>query len=231
MQILAIALAAVCAEPEPEPEAGLGLGWGIGKGLGSPLSHGVHGLSPIHRRLVHGGLIHRGLHWHGKREAEAEPEADPEALDPSLHWGHGGVILGSPLGLLGHGLLARPHAWGHGIWKREAEAEPEAEPEADPGYRWGHGSAVVSSPLISRVGLLGHGLVLRPHGLHGAALRPHGHGKREAEAEPEAEPKADPGYRWGHGSAVVYAPLIRRVGLLRHGLVHRPLASRHGLHG
>ena len=172
MQILALALIAVCAEPEPEASRGF-----RGFGLAPLISRG--GLLG-HSLLAHPHGLHRVAlrpHGLGKREAEAEPEADPEALDPSLHWGHGGVILGSPLGLLGHGL------------------------------------------------------VHRPHGLHRVALRPHGLGKREAEAEPEAEPEADPGYRWGRGSLVVGAPLISRVGLLGHGLVHRPLALRHGWYG
>merc|ERR1719414_1843219 len=80
---------------------------------------------------------YRGL-W--KREAEAEPEADPAYLTygynyPAVTYAHS---VAHPVATYAHSVAAPVAAYSypaygyrtayHGLWKREAEAEPEADP-------------------------------------------------------------------------------------------------------
>merc|ERR1712179_652284 len=81
--------------------------------------------------------------YYGKREAEAEPEAEATAAaDPYYYGGYG-------LRSYGYGLRSYGLGYGRGYYggyrgyygKREAEAEPEAEATAaaDPYYYGGYG--------------------------------------------------------------------------------------------
>jgi len=102
------------------------------------------------------------VHALGKREAEAEPEADPALLyGRNVGFSLGGANAYTPFGLGGYyglglgysglaynglahsGLvysgLGHYGLGAHVIGKREAEAEPEADPEADPYLLYGHG--------------------------------------------------------------------------------------------
>eukprot|EP00091_Calanus_sinicus_P017652 TRINITY_DN3818_c0_g1_i1.p3 TRINITY_DN3818_c0_g1~~TRINITY_DN3818_c0_g1_i1.p3 ORF type:complete len:163 (-),score=60.72 TRINITY_DN3818_c0_g1_i1:54-542(-) len=114
----------------------VGLGYGYA-GLGHlGYGYGLHGLG------------YAG-HYYGKREAEATPEAAPEAeADPALlygaygyaglgHYGYAG--LGhygyAGLGHLGYGYGLHGLGYSHYYGKREAEAAPEAE--ADPVLLYG----------------------------------------------------------------------------------------------
>merc|ERR550519_1947720 len=118
--IIATVVAAVAAEADP---AYLAAGYGYGLGYAAPIA------SP----LLAGRI------W--KREAEAEPEADPAYLAAGLGYaglGYAGIGYAAPIAVAksapcvnaanipvpcnGAALIAGR------IWKREAEAEPEADP-------------------------------------------------------------------------------------------------------
>ena len=136
--VLSLAVAGCLCAPEAEPEADAYYGY-YGYGLG------YHGLG--YRAYGYGyPYAHHYGHYYGKRSADAEPEADA-----SLYGGFSGAGyygLGLSGGCLGCGGLVSSYSvgggewrpWylrggGHGIWKREAETEPEAD--ASLGYGLG----------------------------------------------------------------------------------------------
>merc|ERR1712241_376118 len=136
-------VAGVWAEPEAEPKAEADpqyYGYALGHNLGySGLTYGypTYGYRSYASPGVYSGY---GYHSIGKREAEAEPKAK---ADPYLY-GYGGYGLGySSLGYsgltygypgYGYSSYAYPRVYSnyeyHSIGKREAEAEPEADPDA-----------------------------------------------------------------------------------------------------
>merc|ERR1712080_204849 len=150
-------IAAAVAEPEAkaDPEAGYlyggyggyGLGYGgyaRGYGLGGYYGgYGGYGLGLGYRSYGY------GLRHFGKRSADAEPAAEPEAEPGYPYGGYGGYGLGyggyygRGYGGYGLGLGYRSYGYGHGLrsygyaghylGKRAADAEPEA----DAGYLYG----------------------------------------------------------------------------------------------
>eukprot|EP00091_Calanus_sinicus_P017265 TRINITY_DN3724_c0_g1_i1.p1 TRINITY_DN3724_c0_g1~~TRINITY_DN3724_c0_g1_i1.p1 ORF type:complete len:254 (-),score=91.24 TRINITY_DN3724_c0_g1_i1:85-738(-) len=159
------------AEAKPYVGYPYGLGYpsGVGYTYGYPgvRSYGYHAASP----LVYGARPYYSAgHYIGKREAEAAPEAeaDPEA-DPWLAYGYGHPYAYSglsypyrvlptlkkvekveakpvtyalrPYGAYPYG-VHHPLVYSHHLGKREAEATPEANPEAeaDPWFTYGNGA-------------------------------------------------------------------------------------------
>merc|ERR1712080_364355 len=144
-------IAAAVAEPEAkaDPEAGylyggyggygLGyVGYARGYGLGGYYGgYGGYGLGLGYRSYGY------GLRHFGKRSADAEPAAEPEAEPGYLYGGYGGYGLGyggyygRGYGGYGLGLGYRSYGYGHGLrsygyaghylGKRSADAEPEAD--------------------------------------------------------------------------------------------------------
>ena len=119
------------AEPEAKPEAQFYRGYG-GYAAGYPTTYG-YGL-----RNYGYSAYNRG--FYGKREADAEPEAEAE---PYLNYGvghvgaySGGYAAGYP-STYGYGLRNFGYsAYNRGFYgKREADAEPKAE--ADPFLAYG----------------------------------------------------------------------------------------------
>merc|ERR1712128_274554 len=169
------------------------LGYGVGHlgyaGLGH---HGVgygvsiHGAAPAAIPAVHGGYAGAGRYVANsvgavhvaKREAEAEPEADADALYGA--YGYGGYSLGHRAYSVGYGLghgystLGYGHGYGlgyarYGYGKRSADAEPEAEADALYGA-YGYGGYGLGHRTYS-VGY-GHGYGLG----HGYSTLGHGYG-------------------------------------------------------
>merc|ERR1712200_335289 len=113
------------------------MGGYTGLGYSAPLAYSGYAASP----LIAGRI------W--KREAEAEPEADPAYLAAGYGLGYSNLGLGyAGLGYAGlgysaplaySGYAASPLISGR-IWKREAEAEPKADPAyLAAGYGYGLG--------------------------------------------------------------------------------------------
>merc|ERR1712105_387426 len=128
-------------------------------------------------------------HYIGKREAEAEPEAE---ADPYLLYGYGG--LGHSYAYGGHpysyGAFPYPYNLAHTVVKPvEAEVDAktvEEKKEAVPvvhvyGHPYGLGLGYTGLPVVRTVA--GKAVVSPTYG-----LPLHSIGKREAEAEPEADP-------------------------------------------
>jgi len=247
-----VCLAALAAA-EPEADAGLlgvntlGLGYsnlGLST-IASPIGYSNLGLSAISSPLISSPIISNiaapalisspaaiGGIW--KREAEAEPEADPSLLGiNTLGYSNLGLpTIASPIGLsalsspIGLPAISQPIATSYaspivsgiatpalisspatigGIWKREAEAEPEADAgllgvnTLGLGYSslglstiaspigYSTGLTAISSPLISTYSspiisnIAATPIISSPATLGGIW-------KREAEAEPEADP-------------------------------------------
>merc|ERR1711909_223290 len=176
--LVAFSAIAAMAYAEADPYYAYGLGYAHhGYALGLKSAPCVNAANvPVPCAAGYAGHY---LHAYGKRDAEAEAEADP-------YYGYGYHGLGyAGLGYRGlgyaglgyHGLGYAGlgyaglgyHGLGyHAYGKREAEAEPEAA--ADAYYLGGNG-----------VGY--HGLGYAGLGYHGLGYRVYG--KREAEAEPE----------------------------------------------
>merc|ERR1712226_660784 len=120
---LAPLLALAAAEPDPDPQLLLGSGLTYS---GLPLATTTRLISPIATHSVISPLGSRIVAI-GKREAEAEPEADPQLLLRS------GLVGGLPLThrvISPYSTLISPYANRVvAIGKREAEAEPEADPQ------------------------------------------------------------------------------------------------------
>jgi len=175
LPVVSTLLASANAEPEAKSWLGYsGLGYGgYGYGYATPLrSYGGYGI------------------W--KRDAEAKPEALYGNYGYSGLAGYGGAYTtgytaavpvygytGYSTGYSGYG------GYGAGIWKRDAEAEPEAL-YGNYGYSGlaGYGGAyttgyTVAAPVYGYTGYSGYG------GGYGAGIW-----KRDADAEPEAEPEA-----------------------------------------
>merc|ERR1712127_442184 len=183
----------------------------------------------VHKPVVYSGVHHpaavysgvhpyagvNGLHYYGKRKAEAEPEADAKA-DPYLIYGYGNGYGN------GYGAGYGYHPYGYNPYYtlpivKPAEAAEKAVAVEEkktvvpsllyhPGYPYGY----QGYPLVNTVA--GTKTVL------GAPLAHYGHyyGKREAEAEPAAEPEADAYYGYyGHGLG--YAGYGHGYGYAGHG--------------
>merc|ERR1712137_1208117 len=113
----------------------------------------------------------------GKREAEAEPEADPAYLAAGS-----GLGYSAPLAYSGY--AASPLISGR-IWKREAEAEPKADPAyLAAGYGYGLGLGYAGLGYAG----LGYSAPLAYSGYAASPLISGRIWKREAEAEPKADP-------------------------------------------
>merc|ERR1712079_887646 len=112
--VLALAAAAV-AEPEADPY----LYSGVYGGYGYPYTAGVYSGYPV---TGYTGYTYPYVHAIGKREADAEPEADPALVYSSLYTPYtAGVYSGYPV----TGYTGYTYPYVHAIGKREAEAEPE----------------------------------------------------------------------------------------------------------
>merc|ERR1719346_539882 len=166
--LIALALvAAAVAEPEADPQV-------YTTGLYSPYTYGSY-IKPA----VYGGYGYRLL----KREAESEPEADP-----ALIYGSGlynPYTYSSVYSPYTYGSYIKPAVYGgygYRVFKREAEAEPEADP-----------ALIYSTGLYSPYTYSG---VYSPYtyGTYGSYIKPavyggYGYGRVfKREAEPEADP-------------------------------------------
>merc|ERR1712142_1262223 len=212
--IVCLAALAALAAAEPEADAGLlgvntlGLGYsnlGLST-IASPIGYSNLGLSAISSPLISSPIISNiaapalisspaaiGGIW--KREAEAEPEADPSLLGiNTLGYSNLGLpTIGSPIGLsalsspIGLPAISQPIATSYaspivsgiatpalisspatigGIWKREAEAEPEADAGLL-GYNT-LGLSTIASPIgYSKIGL---STITRPIGYSNIGL-------------------------------------------------------------
>merc|ERR1719317_192120 len=196
LALFACLAAAAIAEPEPwTVYGGYGgyaagyhpstYGYGVSRSYGYPYSTYSHGV-------------------YGKREAEAEPEAeaDPQYLT-SYRAGYTAPVAYSSYG------YGYPSAYRYGLsnygysrfgyGKREAEAEPEADAQYLTSYRAGYTSPIAYSnygygyPSAYRYGLRNYG------------YSRFGYGKREAEAEPEADAQYLTSYRAGYTSPIAYS--------------------------
>ena len=135
MQLVVLALvAAAYAEPEAEANAEAEPWWYSNYGYASPYYSGYrYGYSPYYNW---GG--YRYL-WKRDAEAEAQPEADAEA-EPwwYSHYGYGGYRgYASPYwNRYAYAYSPYYNYGGYGgyryLWKRDAEAQPEADAEANP---------------------------------------------------------------------------------------------------
>jgi len=164
---------------------------------------------------------------YGKREAEAEPEADAQYLT-SYRAGYSPVAYSN----YGYGF---PSTYGYGLrnfgysrygyGKREAEAEPEADAQYLTTYRAGYTAPVAYSNY-------GYNYpATYGYGLRNFGYSRFGYGKREAEAEPEADAQYLTSYRAGYTSPIAYSnfgynyPTTYGYGLRNFGY------SRFGYHG
>merc|ERR1712029_415534 len=100
----------------------------------------------------------------------------------SLHYGAYGAYGGYALPLAGH------------LWKRDAEAKPEAEPWLGYGYGLGglyggYGLGYAAAPVVAAPAI--------PLCINGVAPLGHGLCKRDADADAEAKPEADAWYGYG----------------------------------
>merc|ERR1712200_393512 len=193
--IIATVVAAVAAEADPAYLAA-GYGYGLGyAGLGyAGLGYSGLGYSaPIASPLLAGRI------W--KREAETEPEADPAYLAAGLGYaglGYAGIGYAAPIAVAksapcvnaanipvpcnGAALIAGR------IWKREAEAGPEADPAyLAAGYGLGYSTLGLGYAGLGYAGL-GYSAPLAHSGYAASPLIPGRIWKREAEAEPKADP-------------------------------------------
>merc|ERR1711971_1294498 len=157
------------AEAEAKPWLAYGYGHPLTYGYGAyaPRAYAAYGGYPAH--VYSAPSYYSAGHYIGKREAEAAPEAeaDPEA-DPWFAYGHPYAYSGltypyrnvlpalkkvekvdakpvtyalRPYGAYPYG-VNHPLVYSHHVGKREAEATPEANPEAeaDPWYTYGYGA-------------------------------------------------------------------------------------------
>merc|ERR1711974_399978 len=125
---------------EAEPESQYFGGYGYGSGLYRPYSglyNAGYNYGSYVRPSIYGGLGYR-TYGYGKREAEAEPEAQ-------YYGGYGYSGLYRPYSTIyntgyNYGSYVRPSIYGsmgyrtYGYGKREAEAEPEAQYYGGYGY-------------------------------------------------------------------------------------------------
>jgi len=144
---------------------------------------------------------------YGKREAEAEPKADADAQYLSYHAGYTTPVAYSNYG------YGFPSAYGYGLrnfgysrygyGKREAEAEPEADPQCLTSYCAGYAPVTYSNYGFGFPSTYGYGL--RNFGYSRYGYSRFGYGKREAEAEPEADAQYLRTYRAGYTTPVAYS--------------------------
>merc|ERR1712106_105801 len=159
------------------------------------------------------------------------PEASPSPsanADPDAHWGaygYGGIGAygygGLNIGHYGGYGYATPYYRGYG-WgrkKRDADAQPSADPTADADAHWGawgygglgaYGYGGLGAYGYSGLGAYGYG------GINGGLCRGYGgygwgRKKRDADAVPSADPTADPAAdadahwgSWGYGGLGTY---------------------------
>jgi hypothetical protein len=201
-------VAAVAAEPEADPL--------LYSSYGYSMPYTYSGYKPYTWPYTYSSWPYTTPYHHlGKREAEAEPEADPALLYSSI--GHLGYSM--PYTYSGYKPYTWPYTYSswpyttpyHHLGKREAEAEPE--PEADPAL------------LYSSVGHLGYSYPYSTYSGYKPYTWPytysswpyttpyHHLGKREAEAEPEA----DPALLYTSGLYHTYSPYTYSL--------HRPYVS------
>merc|ERR1712055_1220431 len=224
MKLFVVLALVAAAEPEADPYLTYGGLYG-----------GVYGGYLGHRLTGYGFPYTPYVHAIGKREAEAEPEADADALFYSRlgYTGLGYTGLGLTYGghhLTGYGYgcpYARTVLGGyHAIGKREAEAEPEADADADAYYYSSLGYTGLGYTGLTYGGLYG-GHHLTGYGYPSytrSVLGYHAIGKREAEAAPEADADALYYSRLGYGGLGYYGgygyagyPYARTYAGLHHG--------------
>jgi len=136
---------------------------------------------------------------YGKREAEADAEADAwYGYHPAVYAGYGSRVYG----------YGYPYAgYGYHYGKRSADAEPTADAEAD---AWGYGYGL---PAVYGYGsrVYGYGYPYAGYGYH--------YGKRSADAEPTADAEADAYYGYT-GYTGVYRPAFYGYGSRVYGYGH-----------
>merc|ERR1711978_383537 len=119
-------------EAEAEPESQYYGGYGYNSGLYRPYSgiyNAGYSYGSIVRPSIYGGMGYR-TYGYGKREAEAEPEAQYwNAYGSGLYRPYSGIYNAG----YSYGSIVRPSIYGgmgyrtYGYGKREAEAEPESQ--------------------------------------------------------------------------------------------------------
>jgi len=179
--LIALALVAVAvAEPEADPQV-------YTTGLYNPYTY-----SSVYSPYTYGSYIKPavyGGYGYGrifKREAEAEPEADPALIYGSgLYNPYAYSSVYSPYT---YGSYIKPAVYGGYGYGRIFKREAEAEPEADPALLYGSGlySPYTYSGVYSPYTYGTYGSYIKP-----AVYGGYGYGrvfKREAESEPEADP-------------------------------------------
>merc|ERR1711931_64670 len=139
MKFLLVVALIVCAYAEPEAEADAYYGgyYGLGAYGYAPRSYAYSSYAAPYAYRSYGYAPYRsyGAYRLHKRDAEAEPEADADAYYAGVY----GAYRGYSAYPYSHGYSAYPYSYGYsgyaspyysayrGIYKRDAEAEPEAD--------------------------------------------------------------------------------------------------------
>jgi len=183
------------------------------------LNHGVYGLN----RGVYSSAL--GGHYYGKREAEAEPEADAQHYASTYAYGvHAPVAYNvAPVATVAHSVAPV-------VSSTYSAAVPALHTVAAPISTYSHSVAApvstyshsIATPVVSRYSnILNRGVYSLNRGVYGSALGGHYYGKREAEAEPEADAQYYAS-TYAHG---VHAPVVASA--YHHGAAHSvaPIAT------
>jgi len=175
----AFAAAALVAAASAAPEAKPWLGYGAA-------------VVPIDPHATSGELVTIGDAQVPDTTLSVKAAAADHLAAKSLHYGAYGAYGGYALPLAGH------------LWKRDAEAKPEAEPWLGYGYGLGglyggYGLGYAAAPVVAAPAI--------PLCINGVAPLGHGLCKRDAEAEPEAfHGYAGLGYGYGGYHYALAAP-------------------------
>merc|ERR1712111_249201 len=163
------AFAAVVAPASAAPEAKPWLGYGAA-------------VVPIDPHATSGELVTIGDAQVPDTTLSVKAAAADHLAAKSLHYGAYGAYGGYALPLARH------------LWKRDAEAKPEAEPWLGYGYGLGglyggYGLGYAAAPVVAAPAI--------PLCINGVAPLGHGLCKRDADADAEAKPEADAWYGYG----------------------------------